>query len=107
MIPNQWYAVLSSSKLKPGRLIAARRFGEDLVFYRTESGIVSAVTSLCAHRGASLCNGWLENDNIKCPFHGIEYDVTGRCVHVPSDGKASVQDYSRVIENQLDVSHLA
>ena len=95
MIPNQWYAVLSSSKLKPGRLIAARRFGEDLVFYRTESGIVSAVTSLCAHRGASLCNGWLENDNIKCPFHGIEYDVTGRCVHVPSDGKASVQDYSR------------
>ncbi len=95
MIKNQWYAVLSSDKLKPGKLIAARRFGEDLVFFRTSKGEVSVATSLCAHRGASLCNGWLENDNIKCPFHGIEYDSTGKCVQVPSDGKSSDHDYSR------------
>ena len=95
MIKNQWYAVLSSDKLKSGKLIAARRFGEDIVFFRTSKGEVSAVTSLCAHRGASLCKGWLESDNIKCPFHGIEYDATGKCVHVPSDGKSSDLDYSR------------
>ncbi len=89
MIKNQWYAVLSSNKLTPCKLIAARRFGEDIVFFRTSSGEACAVTSFCAHRGASLCNGWLEGDNIKCPFHGIEYDATGKCVHVPSDGKAS------------------
>jgi len=48
MINNQWYAVLSSDSLKRGRILAARRFGEDLVFFRTSSGKVSAVTSLCA-----------------------------------------------------------
>lgn len=95
MIKNQWYAVLSSNKLKAGKLIAARRFGEDIIFFRTSLGVACAVTSLCAHRGASLCNGWLENGNIKCPFHGIEYDSTGKCVHVPSDGKSAEHDYSR------------
>lgn len=95
MIQNQWYAVLNSKDLKKNKLLAVRRFGEDLIFFRTSNGEASAVTSLCAHRGASLCNGWIENDNIKCPFHGIEYDSTGKCVYVPSDGRASTQDYSR------------
>ena len=35
MIKNQWYAVLSSHQLKKGQVLGARRFGEDLVFYRT------------------------------------------------------------------------
>ncbi len=33
MIKNQWYAVLSSHKLKREGLIGARRFGENLVFF--------------------------------------------------------------------------
>ncbi len=94
MIKNRWYAVLDSKALKKWKLVAARRFGEDLVFFRTASGVVSAVTSRCAHRGASLCNGWVEGDKIKCPFHGIEYDPSGKCVYVPADGKASTRDYS-------------
>lgn len=94
MIRNSWYAVLNSREVKKGKLVAARRFGEDIVFFRSSSGNISAVTSLCAHRGASLCKGWLEGDNIKCPFHGIEYDSTGKCVYVPSDGRSSERDYS-------------
>ena len=161
MIKNQWYAVLSSHALKNGDVLGARRFGERLVFFRTGSGEVSCVDAKCAHRKASLAKGWIQDDHIKCPFHGIEYDVTGKCVYVPSEGRASTQDfrrfhlksypvreiggiifawygdrepdrepdyfdiitdrrysydhiedtwkvdYSRVIENQLDVSHLA
>ncbi len=94
MITNRWYAVMDSGAVKKGRLVAAKRFGKELVFFRAASGEVAAVTSLCAHRGASLCNGWIENGNIKCPFHGIEYDTEGKCVYVPSDGKASTRDYS-------------
>ena len=94
MIKNLGYAGLDSKALKKGKLIAARRFGEDLVFFRTASGVVSAVTSRCAHRGASLCNGWVESNNIKCPFHGIEYDSSGKCVYIPADGRASKRDYS-------------
>ena len=77
MIKNQWYAVLSSHQLRKGQVLGARRFGEN------------------PHRKASLGKGRMEKDHIKCPFHGIEYDVTGKCVYIPSDGKASAAGYAR------------
>ena len=95
MIQNQWYAVLSSHKLKPGKPVGAKRFGMKLVFFRDEHGAVACVSDICAHRGASLAGGCVSNGNIRCPFHGIEYDAEGKCVHIPSEGKASKIDFSR------------
>ena len=95
MIPNQWYAVLSSDEVRPGQVVAARRFGEDLVFMRNEDGKPGCMASLCAHRGASLGKGCVKDGNIQCPFHGIEYDIHGKCVHIPSEGRASKADFSR------------
>jgi phenylpropionate dioxygenase-like ring-hydroxylating dioxygenase large terminal subunit len=82
MIKNQWYAVLSSHQLRKGQVLGARRFGENLVFYRTMTGQIGCANSLCPHRKASLAKGRMEKDHIKCPFHGIEYDVTGKCVYI-------------------------
>ena len=95
MITNQWYAVLSSHELKPNKVTAARRFGENLVFFRDNDGKPGCVTDLCAHRGASLEKGCVKEGHIQCPFHGIEYDLTGKCVHIPSEGRASDADFSR------------
>ena len=95
MIKNQWYAVLSSHEVKRQQVVAARRFGEDLVFFRDGKGQLGCVTSLCAHRGAALGCGRVVGDHIQCPFHGIEYATDGRCVHVPSEGRAAMADFSR------------
>ncbi len=95
MIRNQWYAVMSSHKVKQGHLTAAKRFGENLVFFRSGKGEAACVTDICAHRGAALSGGCVSGDHIRCPFHGIEYDVDGKCVHIPSEGKASTMDFSR------------
>lgn len=95
MIKNQWYAVLSSHQIKSGKVTAAKRFGQNLIFFRTSTGELVCLNSLCAHRGASLAKGCVNNDHIQCPFHGIEYDSTGKCVHIPSEGKGSKEDYSR------------
>lgn len=67
---NQWYAVLSSHMLKLGGLIGARRFGENLVFFRNSRGEAGCVMDLCAHRGAALSGGCVSGDHIRCPFHG-------------------------------------
>lgn len=95
MIDNQWYAAAFSHEIKKGKVTGVRRFGRNLVFFRSGSGSLACVDSLCAHRKASLEKGWIQDDHIKCPFHGIEYDMTGRCVYVPSDGRASTLDYER------------
>ena len=95
MINNQWYAVLSSHEVKLGQVVAARRFGEDVVFFRDDDGRLGCVTDLCAHRGASLGGGCVSDGHIQCPFHGIEYATDGRCVHIPSEGRNSKLDFSR------------
>jgi phenylpropionate dioxygenase-like ring-hydroxylating dioxygenase large terminal subunit len=66
-----------------------------MVFFRSSKGVLACVTDRCAHRGASLAKGCVKKDNIQCPFHGIEYDANGKCVHIPSEGRSSKKDYSR------------
>ena len=95
MIKNQWYAVMSSHHIKKNSVVGARRFGENLVFFRTVDGEIGCVQDMCAHRGASLSEGCVVNDHIQCPFHGIEYAADGKCTYVPSEGKASKNNYSR------------
>ena len=95
MIKNQWYAIISSAQIKPGKSFAIRRFGENLVVFRNQAGKLGCVEDLCAHRGASLGKGCVSDGNIKCPFHGIEYDTSGKCVYVPSEGRNSTTDFSR------------
>ena len=41
----------------------------------------------CAHRGAALSQGRICGGEIECPFHGFRFDVSGRCVRVPSEGE--------------------
>ena len=95
MINNQWYAIKASNDVKPGKLVAVRRFGENIVLFRNQAGKLGCVTDLCAHRGASLAKGCVSDGNIKCPFHGIEYDTTGKCVYIPSEGRKTSTDFSR------------
>jgi hypothetical protein len=40
MIPNQWYAVLSSKEVKKGHLYGVTRLGEKMVFYRGQGKII-------------------------------------------------------------------
>lgn len=161
MIANRWYAVLSSRDVKKGRLNAVKRLGQDMVFFRDKDGNVCCVADQCPHRGASIGLGCVVDGTIRCPFHGLQFDGKGKCVHVPANGKNSKENldrfnirkyyvretgdiifvwngeslpegdppvfdlmtdprfkyghiddqwkvhYSRAIENQLDVSHLA
>lgn len=89
MIRNQWYAVLDSKEIKKGRLVGALRFGENLVFWRDSNKNVHCIHSRCAHRGANLAIGKIINEHVQCPFHGLEYDSTGRCVFIPANGKSA------------------
>jgi phenylpropionate dioxygenase-like ring-hydroxylating dioxygenase large terminal subunit len=88
MIRNQWYAVLNSKELKKNRPLGATRFGEKLVFWRDKENNIGCVFDKCAHRGASLALGKvLSNNRLQCPFHGFEYDETGKVTKIPAMGK--------------------
>jgi phenylpropionate dioxygenase-like ring-hydroxylating dioxygenase large terminal subunit len=87
MIPNQWYAVLESNELPKNKPIGLTRMGEKLVFFRDTKGKPVCLYDKCCHRGASLSKGKIMGDTIRCPFHGLEYDGSGKCKVIPAYGK--------------------
>lgn len=87
MIPGQWYAIMDSKEVPKGRPVGVTRMGEKLVFYRDTKGQVCCLSDICCHRGAALHCGHLDGDRLACPFHGFQYDATGKVVLIPANGK--------------------
>ena len=62
-----------------------RVLGEDLILFRDKTGRPGLVYPHCAHRGASLYYGKVEERGIRCCYHGWLFDVQGRCVEQPCE----------------------
>jgi phenylpropionate dioxygenase-like ring-hydroxylating dioxygenase large terminal subunit len=87
MIRNQWYAILESDEVPRNKPIGVTRMGEKLVAWRDSQGKLTVMHDLCPHRGVALSVGEVHGDCIWCPFHGFEYDASGRCTVIPANGK--------------------
>jgi len=97
MIPNQWYIVLDANEVKD-KPVGVTRMGEKLVFWRDDTGQLSCLRERCVHRGVQLSKGRvISNGHLQCPFHGFEYDTTGRVNKIPANGqRAPVPERFRV-----------
>jgi phenylpropionate dioxygenase-like ring-hydroxylating dioxygenase large terminal subunit len=62
-----------------------RILGEDLILFRTRSGRPGLLAPDCAHRGASLFYGGVEEDGIRCCYHGWAFDTEGHCLEQPCE----------------------
>jgi phenylpropionate dioxygenase-like ring-hydroxylating dioxygenase large terminal subunit len=55
---------------------------------------VGALEDCCCHRAAPLSMGELSGEYLACGYHGLKFDVSGRCVEVP--GQADVPANAKV-----------
>ncbi|MNE29048.1 Methylxanthine N1-demethylase NdmA [compost metagenome] len=67
-----------------------------LVCYRSHGKVVIA-RDLCFHRGAPLSLGWIENEEIVCPYHGFRYNCEGACTSVPAHPSAKISPKLKLI----------
>jgi phenylpropionate dioxygenase-like ring-hydroxylating dioxygenase large terminal subunit len=86
---NFWYPILSASEVKKNRQIRIKRFGQYFVLWRNSENRLSCLEDQCPHRGASLAQGKLVDDQLVCPYHGIKFNHVGKCTHIPSNGKTA------------------
>ena len=72
-----WQPLCLSSELgdRPKRV---RILCEDLVVFRTKRGAVGCMELHCSHRGTSLEWGRVEDDGLRCCYHGWLYAPDGR-----------------------------
>ena len=62
-----------------------RILGEDLILFRDGRGRAGLVHPRCAHRGASLYYGKVEDEGIRCCYHGWLWDAEGHCLEQPCE----------------------
>jgi phenylpropionate dioxygenase-like ring-hydroxylating dioxygenase large terminal subunit len=67
-----------------------RILGEDLILFRDGKGRPGLLTPRCAHRGTSLFYGKVDDDGIRCCYHGWQFDVQGRCIDQPCEPQGGV-----------------
>ena len=83
-----WQPVYVSDELKTGYAMPIQIMGESFTLYRGASGSPYVVDFRCAHRGTQLSVGWVEDDCIRCFYHGWKYDGTGQCVEQPAENES-------------------
>ncbi|HZT07310.1 MAG TPA: Rieske 2Fe-2S domain-containing protein [Chloroflexota bacterium] len=96
LLRRYWQPVALAEELPPdGPPIPVRLLGEDLVLFREpslgpgEPGRPGLLGIHCAHRGADLSYGRLEDGGLRCIYHGWLYDGRGRCLEQPGEPAGS------------------
>lgn len=80
-----WHPVFRAEDLSPGQAIPIGVMSENFTLYRGQGGTPHLVSNRCAHRGTQLSTGWVEEDTIRCRYHGWRYDGSGQCVEQPGE----------------------
>ncbi|MPY56541.1 Rieske 2Fe-2S domain-containing protein [Streptomyces spongiae] len=84
VLRRYWQPVALTDKVTqtPQRV---RVLGEDLLLFRDGTGRPGLLYPRCCHRGASLYYGGVEENGIRCCYHGWVFDVEGRCLEQPCE----------------------
>ena len=86
LMRRYWVPVMNSSEIAEadGPQKRVQLLGEKLLAFRDTSGQVGLINEFCTHRGVSLFYGRNEENGIRCSYHGLKFDRTGKCIDVPS-----------------------
>ena len=84
LMRRYWQPIELSDRIK-NRPLKLQILGEDLVLFRDTSGRPGLITPRCAHRGADMYYGKVDEHGIRCPYHGWQFDVQGRCLDQPCE----------------------
>jgi phenylpropionate dioxygenase-like ring-hydroxylating dioxygenase large terminal subunit len=90
---NGWYSAIWSRELKD-KPVGKTFLNEKVVLFRNDRGQVGALEDCCCHRAAPLSLGEVSGATLACGYHGLKFDVTGRCVEVP--GQSEVPSGAKV-----------
>lgn len=82
-----WQPVMRARDLPSGKAKPLEILGEKFTIYRGESGKAHVTAFRCPHRGTQLSLGWIENDTLRCRYHGWRFDGDGQCVEQPNEDR--------------------
>ena len=104
-VRNCWYVAGWEDEVPQDGLFSRTLLGESVLFYRTAGGRIVGLENRCCHRGAPLHLGRKEGDCVRCMYHGLKFDPTGKCIEVPGQERipprAGVRSYPVVAKDEF------
>lgn len=85
LMRRYWQPCFTSADLDSDRPHKVRLLGENLILFRDKQGRPGLVAENCCHRGTSLFFGRIEDDGIRCCYHGWKWDQKGKCIDRPCE----------------------
>ena len=93
---NNWFPIvpISSTNFKHPKQI--RLLGKDFVIWKKDNQIILQ-DDVCPHRCAPLSEGYIdrETNNLRCAYHGWEFNEMGNCTMIPQLEKNQQKAYRR------------
>jgi phenylpropionate dioxygenase-like ring-hydroxylating dioxygenase large terminal subunit len=90
LMRRYWQPVCTADELTD-RPLKVKILCEELVVFRDKKGRIGALEPHCSHRGTSLEWGRVEEDGIRCCYHGWLYTAEGQCIDMPCETKEFCQ----------------
>jgi len=85
---NAWYVAAWDSEVTAGKFVSRTLLNEPILLFRNQNGQARALLDQCPHRFAPLHMGQHTGASIRCGYHGLEFDESGRCIRNPhGDGR--------------------
>ena len=80
-----WLPICSAGDLPVGaeRPVRAQLLDERLVGFRDGQGQIGLIYGLCPHARGDMFFSAIEDDGIRCNYHGWKFDVQGVCLETP------------------------
>ncbi len=86
---NGWVRLCAAADAPAdGELKQVAAVGREICLANVD-GTLRAVDNLCPHRQGPLAEGWIENSEIVCPWHGWSFNPeTGKCTNASGSVEA-------------------
>lgn len=79
----EFVTVARVDEVPPGELKAVRVGNQEICLANVD-GAIYAIGNLCPHAGGPLADGYLEDDELECPWHAGKIDVkSGQPIQFP------------------------
>lgn len=89
LLRRYWMPAAPSIEVEAGDVRRVRLLGEDFVLFRTSGGELGLLDEACPHRRTSLCLGQVDDQGIRCPYHGWKFSASGSCLEIPFEPEGS------------------
>jgi len=80
LMRRYWQPAALSEELSADKPLAVQLFGEELILFRDGAGKPALIGRYCAHQGVDMIYGRVEEDGLRCLYHGWLFDNCGKVV---------------------------